>query len=308
MHIVCEMLFGSHLYGLDTPDSDFDYKGIILPTREDILLSNSKYHIDLSTGDHNSKNTKYDVDKTYYTLHYFIELACKGETVALDMLHGSADKCTINSDVWEFLVNNRHRFYTKEMSTYMGYCKKQSAKYGIKGTRLGEIERVLDILSTYPEHCVVSDVDFSSSDLVQWVEYKGCNYLEVCGSKYQDNLKLKFIKESLAVTYNRYGERTKLAKQNIGIDFKALSHCLRASYQVRDILKNGFFAYPLAENDFILQVKLGQLDFTTVIQPEIERIIEEVNVLAQTSTLPQHIDVQFWNNYIIDVHAAIVAA
>ena len=30
--------FGSHLYGTDTPESDTDYKGIFMPTKEMVLL------------------------------------------------------------------------------------------------------------------------------------------------------------------------------------------------------------------------------------------------------------------------------
>jgi len=36
--IVVHMIFGSHLYGTNTPDSDTDYKGIFLPSREQVFL------------------------------------------------------------------------------------------------------------------------------------------------------------------------------------------------------------------------------------------------------------------------------
>jgi len=53
--VVVELLFGSHLYGLNTPESDKDYKGIVLPTAEDILLGHTSFHIDKSTGNDKSK-------------------------------------------------------------------------------------------------------------------------------------------------------------------------------------------------------------------------------------------------------------
>ncbi len=32
MNIIFKTLFGSHLYGTDTPESDYDEKGIFMPT------------------------------------------------------------------------------------------------------------------------------------------------------------------------------------------------------------------------------------------------------------------------------------
>ena len=38
MNLIVKMKFGSHLYGTDTENSDVDYKGVFLPSKEDILL------------------------------------------------------------------------------------------------------------------------------------------------------------------------------------------------------------------------------------------------------------------------------
>ncbi|QQV91959.1 hypothetical protein vBKpMFBKp34_100 [Klebsiella phage vB_KpM_FBKp34] len=61
--IVMETIFGSHLYGLNTPNSDTDYKGIFIPDAKDILLGKAPKTIQSSTGDKHSKNTKDDIDR-----------------------------------------------------------------------------------------------------------------------------------------------------------------------------------------------------------------------------------------------------
>ena len=38
MHTMVKMVFGSHLYGLDTENSDKDYCGIFVPTAKEIIL------------------------------------------------------------------------------------------------------------------------------------------------------------------------------------------------------------------------------------------------------------------------------
>ena len=54
--IVVKMKFGSHLYGTATPKSDIDYKGVYLPSREEILLGKIPKCHSYSSGNDMSKN------------------------------------------------------------------------------------------------------------------------------------------------------------------------------------------------------------------------------------------------------------
>lgn len=47
---IVEMAHGSHLYGLETENSDMDYKGIYLPKLDDVLLGKDAGEIRSSTG------------------------------------------------------------------------------------------------------------------------------------------------------------------------------------------------------------------------------------------------------------------
>ena len=101
--VLCLVRFGSHLYGTNTEDSDTDYKGIFMPSKRMIYLNRIPKSISAnskssSCGD---KNTKEDIDCELYSLHYFIELACKGETVALDMIHVNKQNLIESSSVFD---------------------------------------------------------------------------------------------------------------------------------------------------------------------------------------------------------------
>ena len=41
-NFIIKSVFGSHLYGTDTPESDRDYKGIFIPSMEDCVLNQIK--------------------------------------------------------------------------------------------------------------------------------------------------------------------------------------------------------------------------------------------------------------------------
>lgn len=305
--IIFETIFGSHLYGLSTENSDRDYKGIVLPSKREILLGRANYHKESNTGNYDTKNTKEDVDRSFYSLSYFIDLALKGDTVAIDSLHGSPDKWVTTSPIWEFIYNNRSKFYTTDMKAYVGYCKKHAMRYIDKSSRLGELERIINITKKYDEQQVVGDLILEESDIIKWIDFKDNRYLEVAGSKFQDNLKLHHLNKVLGQIYDQYGERTKLAKENKGVDWKALAHALRAGYQVRDIFLYGGFEYPLKESKILMQVKLGEIPFMKV-EEELTQLLDEVNGLASKSSLPTEPDKKFWQDYICQIHEDIVNA
>jgi predicted nucleotidyltransferase len=299
------MVFGSHLYGLNTENSDKDYKGIILPSKKEILLGKSHYHVDKSTNSSSFKNTKDDIDRSFYTLSYFIDMACKGDSTPIDMVHGNSDKLIQGSEIWRFIVSNRTKFYTKSMKSYVGYCKKQAAKYGIKGSRLGELERALNVLNQYSNNDIINDVQIEESDVIRWIEYKGNNYLEICGSKFQDNLRISYAKDTLSKIFDRYGQRTKLAKENKNLDWKALSHSVRVGYQTYHILKDNGFEYPLDESNYIMDIKLGKLPFQEV-EETLTQLVGDIEQLTLSSTYPNEVNRDFWDDFICQIYKNIV--
>lgn len=302
-------LFGSHLYGLDTPASDRDYKGIYLPDRDSLLLGNYARHYSQSTGDDKTKNTKDDVDVEIFSLPYFIELACKGETVAIDMLH--ADLRHYQSqphEIWQELKADRHLFYTKDMKSYVGYARRQASKYGIKGSRIAAIDAVRQTLQfvigveTLRDNWSILPIsDHLRKDVMNdKSSVKPLYFYEVCGRKYQDTLTVNQLMDHMNRMYDEYGERAQLAKDNGGIDWKAVSHSLRASYQMLGILRDGDFEYPLPQTQFLLDVKRGKLDFVTQVQPELEQAIEEIEALAAVSNLPSKVNRNYWDRKLLE--------
>jgi predicted nucleotidyltransferase len=131
MCIIVKMKFGAHLYGTATSDSDLDYKGIFLPTKEQLLLGRVAKSHNYSTGKNDSRNTKNDVDTELYSLHYFVKLACDGQTAAMDMLHAPDGMILEKSKIWDEIVKNRQKFYTKNLKSFIDYARRQASKYGI---------------------------------------------------------------------------------------------------------------------------------------------------------------------------------
>jgi len=302
MRMIVKMIFGAHLYGTATSDSDLDYKGIFLPTKEELLLGRVPKSRNYSTGKDNSRNTKNDVDTELYSLHYFIKLACDGQTVAMDMLHAPESMILGKSKIWDEIVENKQKFYTKNLKSFIEYARRQASKYGIKGSRINSALQVLEILkkedpskkmrgvwSGLPriEHCY--DVAPDPNGMRQY---------QVCGKSFQESATIGYVIPIIEKFYDDYGRRAKLAAENKNIDWKAVSHALRAAYQTKEILTENTIYFPLRNADFLRKVKQGKLDYLSEVGPLLETLMGEVESLAFTSSLPEAVDRKFWDKFI----------
>jgi len=91
-----------------------------------------------------------------------------------------------------------------------------------------------------------------------------------------------------------------LAAENKNIDWKAVSHALRAAYQTKEILTEGTITFPLRNADFLRKIKQGKLDYLSEVGPLLETLMEEVESLAVASNLPETVDRKFWDQFICD--------
>jgi hypothetical protein len=303
MEKIVEMLFGSHLYGLSTPESDEDRKGVYWPTEEDLLLGRIKKSIHESTGAKDEKNKAGDVDTEFYSLQYFVKLACEGQTVALDMLHAPEDVIIERSPAWNAMVSHRSKFYTKNLKAFVGYARRQAAKYGIKGSRLATARRVFDVFTEAKEwnnEVTVGAIVSKHGELLGLEHiHADDQHFEVCGKKLQWNARVKHYITSIQMFIDEFGDRARQAEKSEGVDWKAMSHALRAGFQVRHILKSGTYSYPLPESDFLFGVKMGRLDYPTVAQ-RLEDLMDECDELTAVSKLPNKVDIEWWEAWLID--------
>lgn len=314
MDVIVKMKFGSHLYGTDGPDSDLDYKGIFLPKVGDLLLGSFPVKsINNNTNATDGKNTSQDVDEEFYSLHYFLKLALEGQTVALDMLHAPQSVIIESNHLWDVLVEQRSRFYTKNLKAFVGYARKQAAKYGIKGSRLADVRRVVKFLSKYTggaddrwstmklrdvwSHLPKGEHIKFISGASEKQDSMGLRMYQVCGKSFQETARCDYVQPILEAFLLNYGKRAQEAERNEGIDWKAMSHALRAAYQVRELLVDGTMTMPSPHADMLYAVKNGKIDFKSV-QTELETIMEVCETLAERSELPERADHKFAKHFI----------
>ena len=172
--------YGSHLYGLNTENSDLDFRGVYIPTLDDIILKKDKDEIntELEIKLYGGEQTIYSnddidavpiwdkkkVDVKIFSLQKFIQLCSKADTNALDLLFSyNPERKDIQQYVYnkeqyyesgilahpyipfiEFLINRGKLINTDRLESPITYAFKQATKYGLKGKRLFYLKYVLE--------------------------------------------------------------------------------------------------------------------------------------------------------------------
>lgn len=123
--IILEGVTGSKAYGLDTPESDEDIKGVyLLPTDKVLSLG---FNRDKTTKDHT------DPDWVYHELEKFMHLAMKGNPTITEMLW--LNDYTKLSPEGQLLVDNRELFLNNVVyKSYGGYALSQARKLNARGS------------------------------------------------------------------------------------------------------------------------------------------------------------------------------
>lgn len=323
MKNIVRIQFGSHLYGTNTPLSDLDYKSVHIPSCSDIVMQTvaDSYRQPARRKVEGERNNPDDVDDESFALHRFFELCVKGETLALDMLFAPESAIqAVNpnfytgiSPVWQEIVANRHRLISKRSSAFVGYCRTQANKYGIKGSRVAAAQAAyaffanLESASTtakvgafslvvngltkeHPDHMAVIEKEHQTGIGTE-------TYFECCNKLVPFTANVKLAREIFERVYNGYGDRAKKAQDNEGIDWKALSHAVRVGEEALELLSDHHITFPAPKRELLRDIKLGKREFKDVAE-RIENLLVQVEHAEKVSTLPDKPDTGWINDFV----------
>ena len=196
--------YGSHLYGLDTPESDLDFRGVYIPMVDDFILHkdkdeiNEELEIEIPQPSPTQKvgnmevtlsvlvTKKVKVDVKIFSLQKFIELCRDADTNALDLLFSLK---TDAGHQWKYegLVKNieeemkypiryiykyRHRLInTDRLFSPITYAHKQATKYSIKGIYVSILDKLIETATDLYDNGQAAYVE----DLLPYIEIDGQN-------------------------------------------------------------------------------------------------------------------------------------
>jgi len=298
MKSIVRMEFGSTLYGTRTPTSDLDYKTVFIPPTRDIILQRVTDSINRKTKENErDKNAPDDIDEEFLSVQKYLKLLMDGQTVSLDMLFAPNQFIIEKTFVWDLIKKNKDKFLSKQSAAFIGYCRQQANKYGIKGSRVAAVRGVLEVLKELDQHAKLGEFEAKwilLCEITEFVEIleipqqsgQVLKHLQVCGRKLPYTVRIKDCVDILQRLFDEYGQRTLLAESNEGVDWKALSHAVRVGNQAITLFTEGEIVFPLPYAEHLLKIKSGQLTFQEVSE-EIENLLPVVEKAAAVSTLPE---------------------
>lgn len=116
-NLILKCVAGSHLYGLNTPSSDMDTRGIYLEDIDDVLNIN---------GRQNGECADDKQDEKYYSLGKFLKLASECNPNIIELLYLPEEAILYKSPIYDELVKHREWFMSKRaMHTFKGYAYAQ---------------------------------------------------------------------------------------------------------------------------------------------------------------------------------------
>ena len=312
---LCKIVGGSKLFGTDTPQSDNDFIGIFIPSKQELLgLENPPSEWSLSSKvSGQQRNTKDDTDYTLFSVRQFIEEAAAGQSQKLEMLFAPRDKWLETSPAWELLVENRHLFLSRRgVAPFLGFAIKQAYKATVKGSHLTLIRKTIKaakedrarVKGPLRNHLTFSHVDEDGNPKPGSCNYYGVvldfirndqNFpmVKVGGREYDiGKPAVEFIK-SLEHLEGRYGTRVDAAASK-GYDHKSVLHCMRQLFEAEEFLKTGHITLPRPkeEIEFLMTIRAEQWptmhpdDFLKHVLKEKDRIEQEVMPKSQLPEKP----------------------
>jgi hypothetical protein len=310
--IITKITTGSHLYGTNRPDSDEDFQGVFLPSREDLLgLDNypNEYQENHKKTE-GQKNSAGDVDCKFFSLRRFFTLAGQGQPGQLEMLFAPPSAYHQNTSEWSVILDSKDLFLsTTSVTPFIGFALSQAHKAQIKGQNLQKITDLIDNLSGLskedqhePIKNLISQKDgiFSLNGIIIDVETNehGFAMINLAGRRTDVGLKTKTFINNLKDLASKYGTRSKAASENAnGLDYKSLMHAYRLIGEAKELLSSGLITLPRppGEVSFLLGVRNGVLPCPADgvfdhLMEEIETIKNEYENKSDLPLVPQ------WSN------------
>lgn len=290
-HTILEVLTGSRAYGLATPESDYDYRGIAIPPLPYFLGYAYRFE---QREDHN------DQDSVIYDIRKFFNLASECNPNVIELLW-VPEHCIVLITRWgEELIRNRKLFLSiKAKDTFSGYAVAQLKRIKThrrwllnppkeKPTRerfgLPEVSTVSASIQSVlkaAESAEVSIEDMLSPTTVNlWQRERAFFEAQREWEQYE-----RWLKE-------RNAKRAEL-EAKFGYDTKHAMHLVRLMRMCREILTAGEIIVDRPDHEELIAVRRGAWSYDQLMQwtekqeQELTALYESCAILPKTPDTKQ---------------------
>ncbi len=332
--IVFECLSGSHAYGLATPESDVDIKGVFILPEDDYLGLNYVEQVSNETN-----------DIVYYELGRFVELLSKSNPNILELLYTPEDSVRKIHPVFE-KIRAMNLLSKQCKDSFGGYAMTQVRKAkGLNKKILNPVEKerkgILDFCYVAYRQGSIPVVEFLQINNLDQAKcglskiphmhemyglyhgeptFKGIarkeNANEVSLSSVPKGIEpiamMSFNKSAYSKyckDYKEYWEwvekRNDTRYQNTldhgkNYDAKNMMHTIRLLNMCEEIGKSGILNVRRKDKDYLLRIKRGEFQYNELVQLA-ETKIDSINEAYENSSLPDQPNFNELNKVLVEI-------
>lgn len=294
---------GSWGYGTNVEGSDIDLRGVILPTKEELIGLN-----------HFEQKLDSDTDSCLYEVNKFIHLAQQINPNVVELL-GCRDYLIFN-DIGFQLLNNAKLFLNQRcIKTFKGYATAQLRRIEAalchdsysEEEQLKHIKDTMDVAmlkleeknEIFGENSVSSKIEDGQLKLTFNIDNKPINVIR---SAMNDILTIEH-------TYDKLNARnTKKDEQHLN---KHIMHLVRLFLTCIDILeKEEIITYREKDRDFLLEIRNGKYIKDGKLTPEFKDLLNDLEArlekAKQNTKLPEKSNFNQLNKLVMDINESII--
>jgi uncharacterized protein len=157
-HLLFKVITGSRAYGLDTPESDTDIKGVFLLPNDYLLV-----------GDYIPQISNETNDITYYELNRFMELLNANNPNIIEVLFSDQQDILFVDPRFEIVLKNKELFLTKNLKNTFGrYAISQISK--ARGLNKKIVNPISEVKKSILDFCHIFDKETGyMMTVTQWL-------------------------------------------------------------------------------------------------------------------------------------------
>ncbi len=331
-------IHGSIAYGLNTPESDIDLRGVCIPEKQYFIGFNKKFE----------QFIKNDPDGTIFDIKKFFNLAVQNNPNCLEIIYTDPEFHIIKTELGQTLVDNRNKFLSKQAKErFFGYSRAQAHrirqhrswvlnKLEEKPTRQhfglpekpqiekNQFDAVKSLIQNKLETWVPDFEPFSNSqkiylngkvaDILSEMKIKSDDKWAAAdrSSGLDDNLiyiikkekefenKIEEYKNYQRWKINRNPKRAEL-EAKFGFDLKHATQLVRLLRMGKEILESGRVqVYRANDREELMAIKTGAWTYEQLIEYA-DKLEKEVEIAYQNSKLPNQPDINYLDNLCIQL-------
>lgn len=270
---IYETIVGSTAYGLNTPESDIDIKGVAIPGLEHIF------------GIHPFEQHEITADNTIFSLQKFVHLASNINPNIIEMLYTDETDIVFISKYGRYLRNNANLFLSKRAKyTFGGYAYAQLK-------RINGHQKWINNPQEQPKRedfVIIKDIILSNGAVKKVEKFLEKDYDAAC-NRYVQYLTWK--KE-------RNPERAKL-EELFKYDCKHGMHLIRLLKMGIEILKEGkVIVKRIEDKEELMGIRNGKMSYEELVRYA-ESLMNDLETAYQKSDLPEQVNYKKIDRFLI---------